>query len=124
MMHPPRCADPPSFRKDHDTGHPCGMQSHARPGSGVAGRGCGSYDDAMDKRPAIDGGDGLQDPAAKILGRRRIHDPFRYGMKLQETGRELWQTFGIRVPRGVYRFRSHEEADAWLIDRMIAATRD
>jgi hypothetical protein len=30
---------------------------------------------------------------------------------------------GIRVPRGVYRFKTHEEADEWLL-RMLARPKD
>jgi hypothetical protein len=28
---------------------------------------------------------------------------------------------GIRIPRGVYKFHSHEEADAWLMNHLVAA---
>ena len=54
----------------------------------------------------------------KTVGRRRVpKDPFAYGMKLQKTGARLAKTFGVRgIPRGVYRFHSHEEADAWLMN--------
>jgi hypothetical protein len=30
---------------------------------------------------------------------------------------------GLRVPRGVYRFRTHEEADEWLWRTMARSTR-
>jgi hypothetical protein len=42
------------------------------------------------------------------------------GMQLQSSGAELQKTFKLRwCPKGVYRFKSHEEADAWMI-KMLA----
>jgi hypothetical protein len=54
----------------------------------------------------------------KVVGRRRIdgNDPFA----LQRTLAALRRT-GALVPRGVYRFRTFEEADTWMT-RMIART--
>ena len=44
---------------------------------------------------------------------------FAYGMALQKTGVELAKTFRLRgIPKGVFRFRSHEEADAWLMKHL------
>ena len=33
---------------------------------------------------------------------------------------EKWRTAfgGVRIPRGVFKFHSHEEADAWLIKHL------
>lgn len=35
---------------------------------------------------------------------------------------ERWReaTGGVGVPRGVYRFTSHEEADAWMLRNLVA----
>jgi hypothetical protein len=58
----------------------------------------------------------LQDPAIKVVGKRRPpRDSFRAGMDLQDTVVELCrsQRMGL-VPKGVYRFNTHEEADKWM----------
>ena len=62
----------------------------------------------------------LDDPARKIVGRRRVpRDPVRYGMALQASASEISQSLGgMRVPRGVFRFHSHEEADEWMLAHM------
>jgi hypothetical protein len=54
----------------------------------------------------------------KTVGRRRLdrHDP----AALQRTLAAVRRT-GALVPRGVYRFTSFEEADAWMT-RMMART--
>jgi len=54
----------------------------------------------------------------KTVGRRRV-DAESVGA-LQRTLSQLRGT-GALVPRGVYRFSSFEEADAWMT-RMIAVT--
>jgi hypothetical protein len=57
----------------------------------------------------------------RIVGRRtRTPDP----LSLASNGKadaEAWRRAfgGLRVPRGVHRFRTHEEADEWLW-RMMA----
>ena len=58
----------------------------------------------------------LQENPAKTVGRRPPpSDAFAAAMVLQHTLNELSASFGHRfVPKGVYRFRSHEEADAWM----------
>ena len=41
-------------------------------------------------------------------------------MQLQETAAQLHQAFQHRwMPKGVYRFKTHEEADAWMT-KMLA----
>jgi len=57
----------------------------------------------------------IQETPAKVVGRRRIRDAFAYGMKLQASGARFQRAFGWRlVPKGVHRFASFEEADAWM----------
>ena len=47
-------------------------------------------------------------------------DSLRAGMQLQETAAQLHQAFKHRwMPKGVYRFKTHEEADAWMT-KMLA----
>jgi hypothetical protein len=54
----------------------------------------------------------------KVVGRRRVHGAVSGG--LQRTLAAVRRT-GAVVPRGVYRFATFEEADAWMI-RMMART--
>ena len=73
-------------------------------------------------KPAIN----FEERIGKTVGRRTApRDAFAYGMALQETGVELAKTFRLRgVPKGVFRFRSHEEADAWLMKHLTRKRRD
>ena len=52
----------------------------------------------------------------KIVGSRRVDPPADFGV-LQRTMAGLRGTSAL-VPRGVYRFTSFEEADAWMIRTM------
>lgn len=64
-------------------------------------------------KPAIN----LEENIGKVVGTRTLpRDMFRYGMDLQNTGAQLSKRFGgLKHPRGVFKFRSHEEADAWMM---------
>lgn len=57
----------------------------------------------------------LQETIGKTVGRRKAPaDSLKAAMALQATVADLQKAFGNRMfPKGVYRFRSHEEADAW-----------
>ena len=59
----------------------------------------------------------LEEAIGKTVGRRVApRDSFRYGMGVQRAGVELGKALKVRfVPRGVFRFHSHEEADAWMM---------
>lgn len=63
----------------------------------------------------------LEETPGKVVGHRR---PPKDGLALSQAQRvenaEAWQRAlgGLRIPRGVYRFRTHEEADAWLWKKM------
>jgi hypothetical protein len=61
----------------------------------------------------------LDDPIGKTVGRRLVPAPLRL-VAGEKRSKEQWRDagLGLRVPRGVYRFRSHEEADAWLMDHL------
>lgn len=64
----------------------------------------------------------IQDPAGKTVGRRRVlEDTGKYGMGLQKMVNQVRrsQGFGGLCPRGVYRFRSHQEADAWMMKAIV-----
>jgi hypothetical protein len=61
----------------------------------------------------------LDEPIGKIVGRRRFPNPLR--VQLNEIkNAEAWRRAfgGIRVPRGVYRFNSHEEAHEWMMKHL------
>ena len=68
----------------------------------------------------------LEETPGKVVGRRR---PPADGLALAEAQRAenaiAWQRAvgGLRIPRGVYRFRTHEEADAWLWQKLTQARR-
>jgi hypothetical protein len=69
------------------------------------------------KRPIIN----IEEKIDKIVGKRTPpSDSFAAGMKLQKTAVQLHKTFKHRwAPKGVYRFKTHEEADEWMM-RMLA----
>ena len=63
----------------------------------------------------------LEDPVVKTFGKRRPNpDAVAAGMALQNAGAALFRSQGHGlVPKGVYRFKTHEEADEWWMN-MIA----
>jgi hypothetical protein len=69
------------------------------------------------KQPFIN----VEEKIDKIVGRRiRTPDPFKSGMRLQSLAVELHRSLGHRwASNGVYRFKTHEEADEWM-NRMLA----
>ena len=69
------------------------------------------------KQPIINVGERID----KVVGRRtNIPDAFESGMKLQSLAVELHRSLKQRwAPKGVYRFKTHEEADEWM-NRMLA----
>lgn len=69
------------------------------------------------KKPFIN----VEERIDKIVGRRtRTPDALQSGMQLQSLAVELHRSLGHRWARkGVYRFRTHEEADQWM-NRMLA----
>jgi hypothetical protein len=56
----------------------------------------------------------------KLVGKRTAPaDSFAAGMKLQETALQFHNSLGLLLaPRGVYRYKTHEEADEWMM-RML-----
>lgn len=63
----------------------------------------------------------VEEKIDRFVGRRTgTPDSLRAGMQLQETAAQLHKTFKHRwMPKGVFRFKTHEEADAWMT-RMLA----
>ena len=56
------------------------------------------------------------DEAGRVVGRRtKAPDGLRLEQRTKADSIAWRRCFGgVRIPRGVHRFRSHEEADAWL----------
>jgi hypothetical protein len=69
------------------------------------------------KQPSINGEERID----RFVGRRiGMPDSLKAGMQLQATAAQLHRTFKHRwMPKGVYRFKTHEEADAWMV-KMLA----
>lgn len=63
----------------------------------------------------------VEEKIDRFVGRRSgASDGLRAGMQLQATAAKLHKSLGHRWwPKGVYRFKTHEEADAWMI-KMLA----
>ena len=57
----------------------------------------------------------LDDPVGKTVGRRQpSQNSFERGMELQKNGGELLKAFKLcGRPKGVFRFKTFEEADEW-----------
>ena len=63
----------------------------------------------------------VEERIAKVVGRRtKTPDAFRSGMQLQALAVELHRSLKHRwASKGVYRFKTHQEADEWM-NRMLA----
>jgi hypothetical protein len=58
----------------------------------------------------------LEDHPGKTVGRRTVRDAFDFGMQLQHAGGTMRRSNGL--PKGVFKFHSHEEADQWILDQL------
>lgn len=76
-----------------------------------------TYAGRVVKQPFIN----VEEKIDRFVGRRtQTPDGLKAGMQLQETAAQLHRTFKHRwMPKGVYRFKTHEEADAWMT-KMLA----
>ena len=56
----------------------------------------------------------LDDPVGKTVGKRRAPNPLRIRPGDKQAS-EHWRKAlgGTGIPKGVYRFHTHEEADEW-----------
>jgi hypothetical protein len=63
----------------------------------------------------------VEEKIDKVVGRRTLApDAFKSGMQLQCLAVQLHRSLRHRwAAKGVYRFRTHEEADEWM-NRMLA----
>lgn len=60
---------------------------------------------------------GWEDQPAKTVGRRQPpRDPLKMDQAQQIDAAKAWKRAFryLPIPKGVYRFRTHEEADDWL----------
>jgi hypothetical protein len=64
----------------------------------------------------------LEETPGRTVGRRRITDPLDYGMQVQRAGNSIRRSNGL--PKGVYKFHSHEEADQWIMDQLTKRARE
>ncbi len=63
----------------------------------------------------------IDENIGKTVGRRRVGDSLEYGLGLQKllaSARE--ESSFPRFPKGVSKFRSFEEADAWMMRYLTA----
>jgi hypothetical protein len=76
-----------------------------------------AYGDKAVKQPIVN----VEERIDRCVGRRATApDSWRAGMQMQETAAQLHRSFKHRwMPKGVYRFKTHEEADAWMM-KMLA----
>ncbi len=67
----------------------------------------------------------IEETPDRVVGRRTApKDGFMAGMEMQALVRQLRSTFKLPgIPKGVYRFQTHEEADQWLT-KMLARPRE
>lgn len=66
----------------------------------------------------------VEEKIDRFVGRRGpAADSLQTGMQLQATAAELHQSFKHRWwPKGVYRFKTHEEADAWMTQMLARSS--
>ena len=78
-----------------------------------------AYADANVEQPFIN----IEEKIDRFVGRRtQTPDSLTAGMQLQETAVQLHRSFKHRwCPKGVYRFKTHEEADAWMTKMLARA---
>lgn len=76
-----------------------------------------AYPESVVKQPFIN----VEEKIDRFVGRRtRTPDGLKAGMQMQETAAQLHMAFRHSwMPKGVYRFKTHEEADAWMT-KMLA----
>ena len=62
----------------------------------------------------------IEENIGKTVGRRRKPSPMQTS-STQIAEAEQWRSAlgGVGIPKGVYRFKSHEEANAWWIENVL-----
>jgi hypothetical protein len=74
--------------------------------------GAEAYADSVVKQPLIN----VEEKIDRFVGRRTKTPDALSTATSNKADAVAWQKAlgGLRVPRGVYRFKTHEEADEWL----------
>lgn len=67
----------------------------------------------------------IEETPDKVVGKRRApRNGFKGALVLQETANDLRKAFGHGfVPKGVFRFHTHEEADEWMMRMLVRRRR-
>ena len=78
------------------------------------------YGEKAVKQPFVN----IEERIDRFVGRRAAApDSLRTGMQLQETSAQLHRSFHHHwMPKGVYRFKTHEEADQWMIQMLARSS--
>ena len=86
---------------------------------GCIGR-CDGLSSTAVEKPIVNVGEKID----RFVGRRAaMPDSLQAGMQLQETAAQLHQSLKHRwMPKGVYRFKTHEEADEWMTKMLARST--
>lgn len=67
----------------------------------------------------------VEEKIGKTVGRRFHAKSGEYGAGLQRLANQVNRTMRRGIcPRGVYRFRSHEQADVWMTRMMVKSARE
>ena len=76
-----------------------------------------AYAHGIVKQPIIN----VEEPIERVVGRRIQATNGLSTITSNKSQSTAWQKAlgGLRIPRGVYRFKTHEEADQWMI-KMLA----
>jgi hypothetical protein len=63
----------------------------------------------------------VEETIDRFVGRRtQTPDGLKAGMQMQAAGLQLHRAFGHRwLAKGVHRFKTHEEADTWMIKMLV-----
>jgi predicted transcriptional regulator len=63
----------------------------------------------------------VEEKIDRFVGRRtRTPDGLKAGMRMQASGLEFHKAFKHRwLAKGVHRFKTHEEADQWMIKMLV-----
>lgn len=64
----------------------------------------------------------LEETPGKTVGKRKISDAIAFGLELQRAGCSMRPSNGL--PKGVFKFHSHEEANQWILDQRTKWAKD
>ena len=77
--------------------------------------------DGADSVVRVEAVTNIEENIGKTVGRRRIQDSLEFGFGLQRTLAQIQEGSALRsVPKGVFKFRSFQEADAWMMHHLTA----